>query len=798
MIVVIVTMVSIQFYYQTRLYESKENIKSTNNIAFFENLTREPHTMFEVLNRERFIKPYFDYDEIIRSGKKRTKTVTDKAYRVCKQEILSFFPDLKWKDVAIAERHGYSPSHDCEKISWRFFINGVKTNLETMRILSKRFSTLSGLDNNCYNSSQKMGMLYGHKGNVINKNKVYEVDKRILMPYTKSKSMKDFVIQHVESNWKTYVIENTQTCIGGTRDSELDEIRKLVRCLSNARSNNERTWVQVGWCLHNIQSIDNMHALELWVEFSRKSYKFKSGECEEKWKHFKFEGLNIGSLHMWAKEDNASEYEHIIQDRIVDDISACDGTDNSVANIMHKVLKEKFVCASCDSNSWYYYDGHLWREDIEALELRKQFSTILKQFESIHPTKIHAQPDTEYKSFTKIVKKLKTHNFKKAVIKECTEYFYDGNFLKRLDADPNLIGFDNGVFHLREKTFVTNNPMDFVSLSVGYDYLSIKNTEYYNKVVQYFHTLHPTQTEREYILRTLARQLYGDTGKELLHVHCGYNGSAANGKTKSWEINKLCFGDYVQKIEVGILVNKKRKESGTPSPEFRLWKGKRLLYCTEPNPTETLNSGTMKDLTGGEQVVYRLLFSNIFDQYIPQWKLHIMTNDLPTIDGTDEGVKRRLRVFPYVSTFVDKEHVNESKHMYYADTEITYAFRENDKLKMEYMRYVLEHYKQDWDYRMTDIIRSNSQAYLFDNDMIGKFVSEFLERDNESFVTLKELKEAFKCSDCYDGGNTNNIKIRFERSLNTKCQEQKKQNGVKYKNVFFGYKFTVIQIETDL
>ena len=90
-----------------------------------------------------------------------------------------------------------------------------------------------------------------------------------------------------------------------------------------------------------------------------------------------------------------------------------------------------------------------------------------------------------------------------------------------------------------------------------------------------------------------------------------------------------------------------------------------MIYCTEPNPGETLNSGVMKDLTGGEQIVYRMLFSNQFDEYIPQFKVHIMTNDLPKIDGTDEGVKRRVRVLPYVSKFVTTDdEVDESEYIF--------------------------------------------------------------------------------------------------------------------------------------
>jgi putative DNA primase/helicase len=64
----------------------------------------------------------------------------------------------------------------------------------------------------------------------------------------------------------------------------------------------------------------------------------------------------------------------------------------------------------------------------------------------------------------------------------------------------------------------------------------------------------------------------------------------------------------------------------------------------------------MKDLTGGELIVYRMLFSYQFDEYIPQFKVHIMTNDSPKIDGTDEGVKRRSRVLPYISKFVTSDY----------------------------------------------------------------------------------------------------------------------------------------------
>jgi phage/plasmid-associated DNA primase len=173
-----------------------------------------------------------------------------------------------------------------------------------------------------------------------------------------------------------------------------------------------------------------------------------------------------------------------------------------------------------------------------------------------------------------------------------------------------------------------------------------------------------------------------------------------------------------------------------------------------------------------------------------------MTNDLPKIDGTDEGVKRRVRVLPYVSKFVTSDNeVNdepreryEEQYVFKANSEITYLFRDNDELKMEYMRYLLDNYDHNWKYQMTKTIQESSEEYLCENDGISKFVSEYLERDKESFVTLKEIKEMLKNCDYYDG-KANVLKNRLERVMKTKCIDNKRFDNKKYRYAFIGYRW---------
>ena len=457
-------------------------------------------------------------------------------------------------------------------------------------------------------------------------------------------------------------------------------------------------------------------------------------------------------------------------------IALSDGTHYDIACILYTLACNTFVCVSTNGQEWYYYDGFLWKHDQSMIELRKFMSTVLlPMFEEHHKT-------------PKTISNLKTHTFKKQVIQESVELFYDANFLNQLDADPNLIGFENGVWMLKERQFVQGNRFHCVSLSVGYAYDAHVDDACAQIVHEYFQKLHPNEEQRSYVIQMLSRQLYGDTGFEYMHIHAGVKGKAAGGKTKSFEILHYCLGDYVQKFDVSVLVYSKRKESNAPKPEYKNWKGKRIMYCTEPNPDETLHSGVLKELTGGEQIVYRMLFSNQYDSYIPQFKLHIMTNDLPLIDGADEGVRRRIRVLPYLSTFKPREHVDErddiTQHKFIADTDIAKQFFENKSLRLAYLHMLLNRFDKEWSFQPTSTILHNSSMYLSENNDVERFVELHIEKNDDHFITLQEIKKR-----CPEKSNVSNLRSRLERCLRVSFLDQKKIKGKVYRSVLIGYAF---------
>jgi P4 family phage/plasmid primase-like protien len=103
--------------------------------------------------------------------------------------------------------------------------------------------------------------------------------------------------------------------------AELDVINKMKFCehdieilldmLDVSRCNNYNDWINVGLCLYNI----NEKNLELWKKWSHNSDKYEEGSCEVKWKSFnkKKDGLTIGSLMLWCKEDDKDRYDMFLK-----------------------------------------------------------------------------------------------------------------------------------------------------------------------------------------------------------------------------------------------------------------------------------------------------------------------------------------------------------------------------------------------------------------------------------------------------------------------------------------------------
>ena len=541
---------------------------------------------------------------------------------------------------------------------------------------------------------------------------------------------------------------------------DMKHISQLVDILSTERADEERTWMETGWCLHNIDP-STIELLNLWIDFSKKSQKFKNGECEKLWGKFRKDGrkLGIGSIYYWAKKDNPDKYLEIKRGDIryyIEKSLNC--TNYDIAKVLYEIFKDQYVCASIKNKTWYVFKDHRWYEDDDGINLRQKISTdlvyeycrVISEYNEKwgnmddsnelcieEKEKEKNRFENKTKKLTSIIGKLKTTSFKDNIMKECKELFYNKSFIDKLDADPYLIGFENGVYDLKQNLFKDGEPEDYISLSTGNDYIEHdENNEYMDDINEFMKQILPNYEVREYVWKLLASILQGYNAEEKFRIWTGVGG---NGKGKLGELFTLAFGEYTIKFQTTLLTGK-RAASNAVTPELAQSKGKRYAYFDEPDENERINIGIMKEFTGGDKIKARALFKEPIE-FKPQFKLILQCNDLPRVPPHDGGTWRRMEVVEFGSKFVDNP---KEDNEYPIDSHLSEKLRD---WRETFMSILLEYYKkyQKEGLKPPDEVVKFTKEYQKNCDMYAEFLGKIVEKGNkEDNVDMSHLYTEYK------------------------------------------------------
>lgn len=308
--------------------------------------------------------------------------------------------------------------------------------------------------------------------------------------------------------------------------------RIALECLSEDRADKYKTWMEVGWCLYNIDPSDT--SFEVWKHFSEKSG--KAGETDwakqkAHWDRGFSRGtagakLTLKSLHYWARDDNLEKYKELVEEDVVRYIQyRVDDTHFHVARLLQRMYKGSF-CASIElrRTEWYVFDEKIqvWRHTNQGIELREKLSTEVADLvvQARMRLKKQGQEDFEnmkknrdreivergatartsdkgedfiswwsqtldgerFTMLTKLEKHLYTTEFKNCVLKEAAEMFAEEDFTNKLNMNAYLLACRNGVLDLRTEitdetgqvktkvVFREGKPDDYMSFLVGRNY----------------------------------------------------------------------------------------------------------------------------------------------------------------------------------------------------------------------------------------------------------------------------------------------------------------------------------------
>ena len=385
---------------------------------------------------------------------------------------------------------------------------------------------------------------------------------------------------------------------------QLEKIGKFISILNPKRADNYDNWIKLGWCLHNIDD----RLLLSWINFSKQSSKFEEGSCEYEWERMDNNGLGLGTLYMWAKEDNYGKYKELTANDLRKLLlKSLTSAHNDIARVLYELFKDEFVYGK--SKCWYIFRNHRWVRIGDGIYLKKKISNeLVNEYLRFNiETGSKAQdlddddPEKEIlmermKKISSISLKLKGNSFKKNILDEATEFFYKEDFEELLDTNTHLIGFENGVYDLNSELFRQGIPEDYISLSTKINY---EQYDCYDELIQEVNTfiqqVLPKKDVREYVLTLLSSFLDGKITLEKFHIWTGCGG---NGKSKLIELFQNCYGDYCT-IFPCSLITQKRARAESCNPSLANSKGKRFVAFQEPDANDKINVGLMKELTGG-------------------------------------------------------------------------------------------------------------------------------------------------------------------------------------------------------
>lgn len=301
-----------------------------------------------------------------------------------------------------------------------------------------------------------------------------------------------------------------------------------------------------------------------------------------------------------------------------------------------------------------------------------------------------------------------------------------------LDSDPFKINVRNGTLTIDASrdhdgdpvSLRPHRPGDLITKLANVDYRPDATCPRYDAFLA---QVQPHGDKRRFLHMWGGYSLTGDVGEQKL---CFFYGKGRNGKSTLVDAWGTVAGDYGEIVPIETFVDQGRgRNAGAATPDLALLPGVRLLRTSEPEKGAKLAEALIKLVTGGEPIQARRLNRDYF-KFRPSFKLTMSGNYRPKIDGTDEGIWRRVVLVPWNIT-IDVVDPDLPAKLHAEGSGI--LNRLLDGLR-DYLEAGLI---------IPDDVAAATQDYREDSDPLGRFLNEAVEIAEESRVSSRRMHEVF-------------------------------------------------------
>lgn len=414
--------------------------------------------------------------------------------------------------------------------------------------------------------------------------------------------------------------------------------------------------------------------------------------------------------------------------------------------------------------SWYVYKNGIWKIDEGSLRIAELAKALVRHMISCAANIKDDERRAKYLSYTA---KLSSNKVRDAMLISARSIF--PLQITEFDKDPFVFNFKNGTFQLKAFEFKPHDPNDFLSKTANVSY---DPNACYPRWNQFIDEITGGDKEKAlYLQKAIGYSLTGSTiEKKCFFLH---GQTTNNGKSTMNSALLNIFGDYGTSIQANSLEKKQFSTGGSgPSADVAALAGTRFVSISEPDRSMRLDAGLLKQLTGGvDQIVARFMRQNFFSFY-PSFKLFLQCNDLPQTTDDTLFSSDRAQVINFDRHFGD----DEQDHT--LDTE----FRKPENAS-GILNWMLEGCRLYLccGLNSPDSIKSATEAYRDESDLIGTFVAEVLVKKHGAFTLASAVYMKYQIW-CEQNGYKKMSFKTFNRDIGRHMEAGHGKNGKIFKD----------------
>lgn len=416
-------------------------------------------------------------------------------------------------------------------------------------------------------------------------------------------------------------------------------------------------------------------------------------------------------------------------------------------------------------DKWLIWRGHHWEYDV--LEERYQYVELvcdvyLKEAHSLKED-IDKADSSDNKDEASRLRELRREYYKRVKrlrsgsgATNCITYAHrieNPLAIKgdELDTNPWLIACTNGVLDQRTGKLRDGRPDDYLLKYVPHEWKGIDEPcpgfeAFLASALDGDPMTSPEEREEYRIQLTafLRRVLgYGMTGLSTEHIFLVFNGQGRNGKGVLVETLRYVLGSIAGPIPAEMLLDQGRAATPSgPTPHIMALKGLRIAFASETDEGRRFSPGQVKWYSGGDTLKGRDLNAKDYIDFEPTHLLILLTNNLPHAPGDDFAFWQRLKLIPFLYSFVAEPDKNK-RDQKPRDEHL------RDKLKSEasgilawLVRGCLEWQRDGLN--PPPMVTQATEDYRLGEDTITQFVDDCCDINPETWTNATEIYNIFK------------------------------------------------------